>query len=94
MVKPKWVVTRPVIEVVREYANANKCVRLDGCRFISRDGKRSVRFVDAKHGQVTVWDTGVPSGYVSLPRERRVVGESRLKAQGDALTGPTEAPEA
>jgi hypothetical protein len=86
--------SRPVIAVVREYANAQGCVVLKGKSFISRDGKRSVRFSDVLYGNVIVWDTGTPQGFVSLPRERRLFKKSTLKAQGDALTGPTEAPEA
>jgi hypothetical protein len=84
--------SRPIIEVVREYANAQGCVVLKGKSFISRDGKRSVRFVEVKHGQVTVWDTGTLAGYVSLSRERRVITKSTLKAQGDALEGGTGSP--
>lgn len=83
--------SRPVIDVVREYANAKGCVLLDGQRFVSRDGKRSIRFVEAKYGKVTVWDTGVSIGYVSLSRERRDIKSNTLKAkQGDALTGARE----
>jgi hypothetical protein len=85
--------SRPVIDVVREYANKQGCVVLRGDSFVSRDGKRSVRFSEVLYGNIIVWDTGTPQGYISLTRgERRPKSTIRSKAQGDALTGVHNGP--
>jgi hypothetical protein len=67
------VTIRSVAETVREYAASVGCTDFDPGRetFYSPDRKRSVRHVDHRGELVTVWDTAIPIGYVSVSRARR-----------------------
>lgn len=62
-----------VIDAVRLYAESVGCPVFDADRqrFYAPDRSRSVRHVEHRGDTVTVWDTGVPSGYVPISRERR-----------------------
>lgn len=76
---------RPTIDVVSEYARTCGCTILEDAKFISPNRKRSIRFSESRNDVVIVWDTGMPLGYVRLPREerRQIEIHNRTEDQGD-----------
>lgn len=75
---------RSVAATVREYAESVGCTTFDPARetFYSPDRKRSVRHVDHRGELVTVWDTDIPYGYVSVSRERRTARTDKAESKG------------
>lgn len=76
-------IIRPVIEQVREYAEARGCTVFDegGHRFLAPDRSRAIRISEIQPGMIYLWDTAV--GNISMPRERRSTRISTSKEHGD-----------